>query len=400
VLKTAAEAEAVLAPRQALPDDAFLSLSQVQASSTNGFGYVLHIACVSHCWLQAHHPDPLGHNLRVLAKSLKLLVQDAAYGGRWAVLFDFCSMHQACRDSAGIPRHEAYSWLGVENAYEHGAVGRFESEEVMFDKALGHLGTFFSHPSTIVFMLSALPSDFTDTRKYAQTTNSKAYTSRGWCYCEASWATLVKEQHSVLDVGKDSGSSSWLALVTECATIRRAPALPTTFKAELEHKHFSNSQVDFERVARLYAAGFKSRFATTTALSYQGSSWDDEDAHALSQLLTSGAAPRLHKVDLAENRISDAGAIALADAIASGAAPELTSLNLSRNAIGDDGAAALSRALCSCARLAHLDLSHNHVGDQGAHALMGEIRRDPAQKKRVWLTDNPISKHTKTAMGG
>lgn len=392
---------APLAPRQALPDDAFLSLSQVQASSTNGYGYVLHIACVSHCWLQAHHPDPFGHNFRVLARCLKLLVQDAAYGGRWAVLFDFCSMHQGCRDSAGIPRSEVYRWLEVERAYEHEAVGRFESEEVMFDNALGHIGTFFSHPATIVLMFSALPPDFTDHAKYAQTTNGKAYTSRGWCYCEASWATLVKEQLLVLDIGKDSGATSWPKLVTGCATVRRAPVLPDTFRSELEHKHFSNSQVDFERVAHLYACAFERRFSTTSTLSYQGSGWDDEDAHALAQLLISGAVPRLDKVDLADNRISDAGAVALAEALVSGAAPGLTSLNLSRNAIGDDGAAALSRALSSGGgKLAHLDLSHNHVGDSGAHALMCEVRRYPAQKKQVWLTHNPISKKEKTALGG
>jgi len=60
----------VLLPRQALPDKAFLSLSQVQANTEAREGYIHHLSvfCVSHCWLQPDHPDPRGHNLRAVAR--------------------------------------------------------------------------------------------------------------------------------------------------------------------------------------------------------------------------------------------------------------------------------------------------------------------------------------------
>ena len=43
----------VLGPRQALPDEAFLSLSELQAATrTSPF---LKIVCISHCWLQVRY---------------------------------------------------------------------------------------------------------------------------------------------------------------------------------------------------------------------------------------------------------------------------------------------------------------------------------------------------------
>ncbi|CAK0795654.1 unnamed protein product, partial [Prorocentrum cordatum] len=76
----------VLEPRQALPPTAFMPHSAVKATTPEFmFLPLLHIACISHCWLQANHPDPHGHNLRVLGRALQLLLTDyfVDFKGRW-----------------------------------------------------------------------------------------------------------------------------------------------------------------------------------------------------------------------------------------------------------------------------------------------------------------------------
>ena len=79
-LVSMAESGGTMLPRQALPDSAFISLSELQAAQ-NSFLF-LRVVCVSHCWLQPDHPDPRGHNLRVLGRALKMLVKSY---GRFAV---------------------------------------------------------------------------------------------------------------------------------------------------------------------------------------------------------------------------------------------------------------------------------------------------------------------------
>jgi len=89
----------VLLPRQALPDEAFLSISEVQARTGN---CDLSVVCVSHCWLQPNHPDPRGYNLRAVARALASLTSG---GKRFGVFLDFCSIHQNCRDGRRAARH-------------------------------------------------------------------------------------------------------------------------------------------------------------------------------------------------------------------------------------------------------------------------------------------------------
>jgi len=82
----------VLLPRQALPGEAFISLSEVQAGTGK---HDLTVVCVSHCWLQPDHPDPRGYNLRAIARALASLtskgrgVNPKCFG----VFLDFCYIH-------------------------------------------------------------------------------------------------------------------------------------------------------------------------------------------------------------------------------------------------------------------------------------------------------------------
>ncbi|CAK0819091.1 unnamed protein product, partial [Prorocentrum cordatum] len=96
----------VLEPRQALPPTAFVPHSAVKAATPASETMLRHIACVSHCWLQANHPDPRGHNLRILGEALQLLSDASlfAFSGRWGVFMVFCCIHQKCKDREGVPQ--------------------------------------------------------------------------------------------------------------------------------------------------------------------------------------------------------------------------------------------------------------------------------------------------------
>ena len=87
-----AEQKGRLLPRQAMPSEAFVSMSQVQAATADN---ELRIICTSHCWLQPDHPDPLGHNVGILAHAADILGKQF---GRWAIFLDFASINQCCRD--------------------------------------------------------------------------------------------------------------------------------------------------------------------------------------------------------------------------------------------------------------------------------------------------------------
>ena len=95
---------------------------------------VLHVACVSHCWLQANHPDPRGHNLCILGRALRMLSEDLVdvFRGRWAVFMDLCCILQNCRDREGVPQQHTYQRLPDSDLFEEGAIGQIEAEAACF----------------------------------------------------------------------------------------------------------------------------------------------------------------------------------------------------------------------------------------------------------------------------
>ena len=103
---------------------------------------------------------------------------------------------------------------GEEGRLADGAIGRRESEKELFNQALGSLGTFYSHPHMFVLMLTAFPPDYEEEGRNIRSGNVEPYFDRGWCFCESSWAVLVKDSSIVLDLGKDTGA--------EWATDRRS----------------------------------------------------------------------------------------------------------------------------------------------------------------------------------
>jgi len=375
----------VLWPRQKPPDEAFLSLSEVQACSTSD--YCLSVVCISHCWLQPDHPDPRGYNLRAAAHVLDILISKSEL--RIGVFLDFCSLHQNCRDGDGTPQGRGLGYA----AGKTDAVSRFPAENDLFEQALGSLGTLYSHPHTIVFMMTAFPPDYRDPNRYNTPpgSNVKDYFDRGWCFCELSWAMMVKGSGLVLDLAKDTGEEAEEFDLEDLAQGRKAPVLPSEFVQQLKSKSFTNGKTDYPRVAELYKKGFKQRFGAATLLDYSalGFGWGDEEARAVARVLPH--VPALETLDLNRNLIGDAGACALAEALPRA----LTALKLANNSIGDAGSRALSKALPRA--LKELDLGNNLIGAAGMRALAEALPRAPALKELI-LDGDPIGAAAKTAL--
>ncbi|CAK0866673.1 unnamed protein product [Prorocentrum cordatum] len=374
-----------LEPRQALSPTAFMPHSGVKAATEEGeFPMdfpLLHIACVSHCWLQANHPDPHGHNLRILGRALQLLADGwfSNFTGRWAVFMDFICIHQNCRDHGGAPRRCTYQRLEGSECFEAGAIGRFEREHELFKEALGSLGSFYSHPATVVFMLTRFTDDCDNPRVYTRSGNTALYFDRGWCFCESSWAMLTKVSFLLVDLGQATGDENdYVESTLTGAAGRKAPALPDAFELELQSKGFTNGKDDRPRVAKLYRSAFAQRFESAERLVYTGLDWGDEEFRQVAAVLTSVALPRLQALNLSYNSMGDEGAAALAEALrAPGALPSLQTLNLSFNSMGAEGAAALAEALRAPGALPSLqtlNLARIDVGDEGAAALAEALR--------------------------
>ena len=322
-----AEAGGVLNHRQALPKEAFLSLTDLIAATGHSNNW-LPVAALSYPWLTKDHPDPIGANLSRVARALKALLKRHAIP-RLGVFWDFGSLHQHPDPPNGVLR------TGEQNA--------------LFKQGLGCLGTLYSHPHTWVLRLTSFPNGH-KAEDQAEGTNVAAYVDRGWCATESCWASLTKASALSLDLGKmrDGKEYDCSSLIGDCTQSggRRPPLLPSAFAAELETKSFTNGKDDKPLVKRLYEAAFEEQFGKATELFYSSLGWGDAEAVQLAEVLASGAALRLETLYLHFNKIGDEGCKALAAALGKeGAAPRLEDLNLRGNKIGDEGWKALAAAL-------------------------------------------------------
>jgi hypothetical protein len=306
-----------------------------------------------------------------------------------AVFYDFSSMHQKCRGADGEPGPRV---LGFADS-EAGAVGRLPAEDALFKEALGSLGVLYSHPHTHVWMLTEFPPDYDDPRRYRRSGNVAPYMKRGWCYCEASWAGMVKCSHMCLDLGQarlasDEVEPDWEGILIDCVARRKAPVLPSVLEEELASKHFTNGKDDRPAVAMLNAKGFAERFGAVKHLDYDGLYWAEDEAKAVASVIASGAAPKLRKLELSEDDIGDEGTRALAKALPSAMA--LKELDLNTCGIGDNGVRALAGVLPSLTAIKDLDLSEYYrIGNEGVLALAKALPSLTALKK-LNLGDNKI----------
>ena len=103
---------------------------------------------------------------------------------------DFGCIHQCCRDAGGVPRRFTFKWLSDKKCFADDAVGREKEEDKLFKQALGSLGAFYSHATSIVLKLTRFPPDYEDPMAYTRSGNIAIYENRGWCFCESSWGMV------------------------------------------------------------------------------------------------------------------------------------------------------------------------------------------------------------------
>ena len=102
----------------------------------------------------------------------------------------------------------------------------------------------------------------------------------------------------------------------------------------------------------------------------------DDDMTTLGMLMTNWL-PRLERIFLTGNGISDTGMRALCEGLGRGIMPSLKAMRLSYNQIGPAGAEALAAALCLGAlpKLEFLSLDDNPIGSQGVDAMATPLRK-------------------------
>ncbi|EOD34394.1 hypothetical protein EMIHUDRAFT_98771 [Emiliania huxleyi CCMP1516] len=261
----------------ALPEEAFLSLPELIEATRPFQG--LPVAALSYPWLTKDHPDPNGDNLRRVAQALKALLSGPNAFRRLGVFWDFLSLHQHPDPANGVVRTE--------------------EQNTLFKQGLGCLGTLYSHPQTTVLRLTSLPAGHKEDQLMGA--NVAKYFDRGWCFTEASWASLTKNGKKSLDLSKMRDDKEYVcgSLVTECTKGggRRPPLLPSRFAAELETKSFTNGKDDKPLVQRLYEAAFEEQFGKAEELDYGHLGWGDAEAAQLAEVLLMGSnSPELDAV--------------------------------------------------------------------------------------------------------
>ena len=145
-------------------------------------------------------------------------------------------------------------------------------------------------------MLTEFPPDYDDSTKYTRSGNCEVYRNRGWCFCESSWAQLVKNSAIVWDLSKIGKAREYD--ISPLMSSRIPPVLPDNFTEQLELKGFTNGSTDRPLVAGLYRDAFEQRFAKAEELVFGGVNWGDTEAQALAEVLGSGMVPRLRSLDL------------------------------------------------------------------------------------------------------
>ena len=267
------ETGGVLSHRQALPQEAFLSLADLVEATEGIVG--LPIFALSYPWLHPDHPDPKGANL--------LRVDCYPRGQRYGLFWDYGSLHQHPDPANGVVRTE--------------------EQNALFKQGLGSLGTLYSHEYTTVLRLTSFPDGYS---REAYNLPEGANVARVYNLPENAWASLTKASGLSLNLGLMRHAGSRRALIEECTQGggRRPPMLPSVFAAELESKSFTNGKDDKPLVSRLYEGAFKKQFAKVTKLDYSCLGWGDAEAAQLAGVLASGVAPQLETLALEGNPVS------------------------------------------------------------------------------------------------
>ena len=204
--------------RQQIPYDAFLTVSELQASCRlHDEALGLPLLVVSAVWLHPWHCDPKGHTLCELAVLLRAFLAGHndpvskgigrleaaahAYAGkgrawrekrcgigavgsqgekRWGVVWDWGSLHQH-------PDAAKRVW-------------RTREETALFETGRASMGDLYAHPHVWVLCQTALPRDYPSGYPIPYDFPTVPWNRRGWPLLEQSLFSLVKDWRRVLNM--------------------------------------------------------------------------------------------------------------------------------------------------------------------------------------------------------
>ena len=229
---------------------------------------------------------------------------------------------------------------------------RTPAEEAVFSEGLSASGLLYAHQATIVFRLTTWPAGYPEQYDLSGGANEAEYEDRGWCFSEMCSSALTKPALNSLDLGKFSGTRLRLhgtnGIIAECTQgVRRPPLLPEQFLSELASKTFYNPTSDMPLVSMLYSQVFGEQMGAARELDFKRMGWGCAEATQLARVVSSGALPNLHRLNLSWNDVSDKGAKKLAEALKL-ALPPLEKLLYKGNPMGEGGAALLRAAYKAC----------------------------------------------------
>ena len=293
-----AKNKGILSRRQELPEEAFISVEELQRMYGDGNrDGVLPIIAISFCWETASHPDPEGKQLATVAAMMEQ--EQAKYAQAQGSFTGFSDM--------GV----FWDWPSI---YQKDAKGeRTEAEKEGFHYALHEtMDLWYAHQGTTVYMLTKLPEN--STRKIS-------YADSGWTTYERCSAEQIKKFYLfearwklVLDLGAESGE--------DVERARNWPIGPDDFDALIENKTFTNGS-DKEAVKTLFRKMSVNQLGGIEELTlHKMKPLSIEDARRLGGCLN--MCSNLKNLGLADAGISDDACREMFSSVSNGALDHLT----------------------------------------------------------------------------
>ena len=368
---------------------------------------LLPIIAISYVWLEASHPDRDGRQLQLMRERLQKL-----YGGRgllgacrdygfadMGVFLDWASLYQKDpkqfdpkETPESKPEDERAAFIEDLKARRKFYGGeRYEASRTdgggskeAFGRALHHTMDLWYAHAGITVVLLTRLPEGTDT--------ARSYESRGWTTFERCSAELGKsfrlitaKWKLVIDTANDDGEVQ-----------RRLPTVPKRMEELLKSRHFTNG-ADKAAVLQLYTKTTSAVLETVEVLSFSGLPLvrSDEWCSPAGVADALNYCSALKKVELEGMRLDDEGLAELVGGLSDGALPALRRLWLNGNRFGAQGVTTVCDALGHRAvapKLQLLGFVSTLLGDEGARAVAAAIRLGhiPGGVQQIHLVENDI----------
>lgn len=368
----------ILERRHNLPSEAFWTASELERRAAQlgpSSCSLLFVALVCP-WLSAHHADPQGKALAVVASTAKLYLGRSGYHSRppaaksplaaaflgaglddaeadFALLWPFASLHQEPQKVYEEGRRACFAWL------RHTQVATW----LLHDGSDALRGWAFAELSLSALTKTGRGATLLDLSRRTETCMRKAYDGVEWddqdslarvCSTRLPPRSPAAIHRALHDVDGEAAVTDGEAAVTEAEAANPA---------------------DESLMAELYREAFETEAASLTSLDFGGARFEKLE---LALLLESLPALRsLKTLSLSGMNLDEAAAAAVAGCLLSQPRSPLEKLDLSANSFGPEGGQALAPAiahLASSGSLTVLDVSSNYLKDEGAFAIVDALQ--------------------------